>query len=469
MINCITIQGDKFSPQYKQYNLDDATPFASDSTQLEIVSEAWTCGPPCNFRSLIWFDISALPLNATIVSAMLTITPKLNNVNGIPGSPMYGNANASVLRKNITPIAANPNWNNKPNTTTANEKLILATNSNSPVVIDMLDFTIDWHANSTNNYGITIQQQIEQAYNSMIFHSGTAAQNLQPQLEICYTNNCSVFSSREVTAHDAFVWSNNANTNFDNTPDLPLLSGTYLNISDTIRSLLYFDLSSIPANAIVSEAKLYLYNNPTSAFNGGAHYAFNGSNAGLVQPISSVWNDATVTWNSQPTAGFNNVAIIPPSVTPHDNYVVDVFGMVQNFIANPTQNNGMMLRLADESMRKGQILASSQCADTLLAPRLKICWELPQSVAEIAESNVAVFPNPFTDELFLQLKNLNHAFQIVVYNSQGALVKSINLKNFTNSTQTISLASYLQNERAGIYFLKIITNQKTEVLKVVKL
>src|SRR5436190_12006391 len=74
---------------------------------------------------------------------------------------------------------------------------------------------------------------------------------------------------------DAMVqWRTNtayADTNYGWLPSYEAVAWTWSGKSGVVRSLLQFDLSSIPANVMITDAKLSLYNDPTSAENGGQH------------------------------------------------------------------------------------------------------------------------------------------------------------------------------------------------------
>lgn len=65
------------------------------------------------------------------------------------------------------------------------------------------------------------------------------------------------------------------------------------------RGLLKFDLNTLGANAIVDSAFLFLYHNPSSSDPG--HSILGGSNATWLRVVNSAWDEATVTYDSQPS------------------------------------------------------------------------------------------------------------------------------------------------------------------------
>ena len=101
---------------------------------------------------------------------------------------------------------------------------------------------------------------------------------------------------------DAWVLSNYPTTNFGAGQELNAMAWTASGSPIVNRGLIRFDLSSIPANATVTQAFLSLYNNPNSS-NGnpmGEHSTLSGSNAAWLQKVTTSWNELTVTWNDQP-------------------------------------------------------------------------------------------------------------------------------------------------------------------------
>lgn len=187
---CDSIYGSIANNRFKHYNVVSSTPATTDSSQLEVVTAAWTCNAiPCNFRSLFYFDLKNYPINTVILNAELTLFPKTNNFTGVPGSPMYGTNNQTILAKNLTPIANNANWNNAPIWETASQKYVATTNSNSPFTINIKDFVQFWIENPDSNFGVTFKINMETHYNSMLLNSGTSPSNLQPKLKICFSKS----------------------------------------------------------------------------------------------------------------------------------------------------------------------------------------------------------------------------------------------------------------------------------------
>ena len=138
--------------------------------------------------------------------------------------------------------------------------------------------------------------------------------------------------------------------------------------SDTIRGLLSFDLSAIPSNASVVEAKLslYFYSNP-------GYTPQLGNNEFLIQRIIEDWSEEKVTWENQPSTTAHNQITVPASNTIDQDYIgLDVRNLVQELVYFPQKNHGFMLRLKSEVEFNGVTFASSEHTDSSKRPRLYI-------------------------------------------------------------------------------------------------
>ncbi|MBW6484348.1 MAG: T9SS type A sorting domain-containing protein, partial [Vicingaceae bacterium] len=84
------------------------------------------------------------------------------------------------------------------------------------------------------------------------------------------------------------------------------------------------------------------------------------------------------------------------------------------------------------------------------------------SINEIATASFAAYPNPFTEQLHIELKQAQTT-AISLYDNSGKLIfsKKINQQNIQ-----LDLSNY--NLNAGNYNLVIESNNKTETLKLIK-
>lgn len=189
---CVTLKGNKTDGKYTQAHLVDYQLTVSDTTQPEIAAAAWTCNalgfPTCNYRAILRFDLSQIPSNAIITSARLNLYAKQNNIIGNPGSPTFGSQNAGTLQKVVAPWSlATIAWGNQPGTSLAGQVSLAQSSSTlQDYQVDIPSFVQDWVQSPSSNYGMMLKLQNESFYNSLIFHSGSSPENVQPKLEICY-------------------------------------------------------------------------------------------------------------------------------------------------------------------------------------------------------------------------------------------------------------------------------------------
>lgn len=131
---------------------------------------------------------------------------------------------------------------------------------------------------------------------------------------------------------DSFIMENASGNNYGS---YALISVRSLLDSD-VRSLLKFDLSEIPATAVVLEAKLYLY-----------YYEwFTGDPVGRQYDLHRAledWNEGTVTWANQPShhGDIEGYAIVPSA---YDWMIWDIKTLVQKWVEGTYPNYGVKLK-----------------------------------------------------------------------------------------------------------------------------
>ncbi len=177
------------------------------------------------------------------------------------------------------------------------------------------------------------------------------------------------------TGKDSFLSDNVPDNSQASSPELDAGAWTIFSSPVTIRGLLGFNLSSIPANAIIQSATLTLYNNPNSqnGYANGQHSHVSGSNSAVLQRITSAW-DENVTWNTQPTTTSLNQVILPQDTDPYQDYLLDVKTVVEDMIVDPSSGYGFMLKLQEENPYRILVFASSNHPNAALHPKLEITY-----------------------------------------------------------------------------------------------
>ncbi len=141
------------------------------------------------------------------------------------------------------------------------------------------------------------------------------------------------------------------------------------------RSLIEFDLSSIPQNALIISANLSLYANPTTGHS-QHHSSLSGSNTAFLKRIVNHWNENAVCWNNQPGTTDMHRIILPQSTSSLQDYLnIDVTQMMQDMVTFPGTSFGMMFMLATEEHYRSLIFASSDHPNASLHPKLVITYD----------------------------------------------------------------------------------------------
>ncbi|MBX3102962.1 MAG: DNRLRE domain-containing protein, partial [Bacteroidetes bacterium] len=191
---------------------------------------------------------------------------------------------------------------------------------------------------------------------------------------------------------DASVFSNQPTTNHGSRIDINPGAWTSGGQPYTIRSFIRFDLSSLPSDIYITDARLTLY----SLQNTGSGELVNQSNNSFyIQRVTSSWNESTVTWNTQPSTTTTGQITIPNSGTNLPDFKdIDVTAMVKAMVAEG--NYGFSLRLVTESAYRLVPIFSSDWTDKTKVPKLVVrvmCAPAGRD-AHTPLGKLRVFPNP---------------------------------------------------------------------------
>jgi hypothetical protein len=141
----------------------------------------------------------------------------------------------------------------------------------------------------------------------------------------------------------------------------------------TLRSLLKFDYTGVPAGITIDSARLLLFAdlNPVNGNLVDAH--FGPTNSFTIKRITSVWTTPSqFTWNSPPAVTNTNQAIVPQSTSSFQDAVINVTDMVQDQLNNG--NNGFLLNLVTEVQFNSRQYSSSKEPNLTRIPRIRIYW-----------------------------------------------------------------------------------------------
>lgn len=153
----------------------------------------------------------------------------------------------------------------------------------------------------------------------------------------------------------------------------PLAAWTIGGIPFYVRDVLKFDLSSIPTNATIVKADLYLYSDTIPKNGDLVHANYGADNSFLVQQVAAGWS-SPLNWSNQPQGLTANQVIVPSTTQPFLNVDINVAGLVSAMV-NGNANYGFKLSLQNETIYTSRIFCSSFYSDASRHPRLVITYE----------------------------------------------------------------------------------------------
>jgi hypothetical protein len=155
-------------------------------------------------------------------------------------------------------------------------------------------------------------------------------------------------------------------------PEIGAAAWTINSVPAYVRGLVKFDLSALPANAIITSARLTLYSNPTPMNGNLIDANYGADNTLLLQRVTSNWN-TSLTWQTQPSTDASTQIVIPHTsqamldITDLD--VTSQMRAMQQF-----GNYGFMLKLQNEVIYTSRIFCSSKHSIASKHPKLVIMY-----------------------------------------------------------------------------------------------
>lgn len=170
-------------------------------------------------------------------------------------------------------------------------------------------------------------------------------------------------------AADATLQQWSPNTNMGNNPDL------YVGFADSLRTVMKFDTSGINPMYPVLSAKMHVYVNGFGS-TGQPHTLG-------AYPITKAWDVGTVTWLTPWTAAGGDFMTPAISSVPISNASVgtwltlDVTSAAAQWVANPAQNNGVMLRATNGAAAAQFRLSGNNAWVAAQKPWLEVTYAVP--------------------------------------------------------------------------------------------
>ena len=158
------------------------------------------------------------------------------------------------------------------------------------------------------------------------------------------------------------------------------LSEPVLTVMRSNRSLIFFDMGSLPKSAIIQKVTLHLTFDLPVPFDStylitdpSTGVAFYGA---VLQQVIEPWDEHKVNWNNQPRTIEMNQVFLYPFIRNSNIIELDVTGLFVNPGASMLPNYGMLFRLWPDDKFPGFRFASSDYADASMRPKLIIYYTL---------------------------------------------------------------------------------------------
>ena len=157
------------------------------------------------------------------------------------------------------------------------------------------------------------------------------------------------------------------------------LTEPVLTVMRSNRSLIFFDLDSLPKSAVIKKVTLQLSYDLPVPFD--STYIINTDPStgviwygGVLQQIVEPWEEYKVTWNTQPKTIETNQVYIPPFIKNANFIEVDVTRLFVPVAATAVPNHGMLFRLWPVDKFPGFRFASSDFPEPKMRPKLTIFY-----------------------------------------------------------------------------------------------
>lgn len=372
---------------------------------------AWTHnGMPAITRALMQFSLTVLPKGAQIKSALLTMFYYPTDSIDLTYHSNLSGSNASVIKRIVSPWTEDGvNWSNQPYITDTNQVFVpQSTSPTEDFVIDVTNLVID-AGEKGDSVGFLMRLITEKYYRALVFASSDNSDSTKwPKLEIEYTvapENCLVYQPGPSDGKDATILDYNNQTSVSRPSDTSLMAYTWTHsgFPSVSRFAIGFDLSAIPFNVVIDSAYLGLFHAAWDNVDLTGHSTLSGSNATVIQRITSSWNE-NVTWATMPTTTTKNQVELPETTSPHEDFPsIDVTNLVSDQLATLDPEVGFLCKLQDETAYRAVIVASSDNVNAVKRPRLTVCYHTTGVITSTINlnneiSSVTLAPNPFSSE-----------------------------------------------------------------------
>jgi len=276
-------------------------------------------------------------------------------------------------------------------------------------------------------------------------------------------------NSASAQSYTLTIRANPSNSSFRYIDNSPIemythISGTSMVIADWTsgggsyvwRSLLKFNLPTLPAGAVIDSALLSLYANPTSPSGNPGSPTWGTDNAVGIYRLTAAWDTGTISWATQPATTLTHGDTLAQSTSWVEDYTdVNITNMIKDSYA--LGNYGFLMRHLQETTHYNSMIFYSPeeyAADSNKAPRLVIYYRNPEAVSDLNAQHTTfdLYPNPVHGTVNVKVgESQEDGLSISVSDIVGRTMFAKSLD--TRSSQTLSVD--LNNYAKGCYIMTL--------------
>lgn len=425
-------------------------------TNQQFVANAWTfSGEDAQIRSVIDFNLAAIPTSSSILSAYLQLYA-WDSSSGMGQHSTESGENTCFLQR----ITSNWNeqtitWNNQPTTTESNQVEIPYTYyATQNFILDVTKLLIDTKNNPNQSFGFMLKLKNETSKRRMNFASSDHPNpQLRPKLIIVYSSvvntNCLFVQPSPESGKDALLHglSSEVNKNYGTNPQFVASAWTFGGEEAKIRSILDFEVSKLPKNIEIENAFLSLYSWGSNS-GMGVHSTEAGSNECWIERIITDWSESSVSWNNQPQTTPLNRISIDESNDGNQSYILDITNLIKDYYNDQSHSFGLMIKLKSEIAKRRMNFASSDHENANLRPKLLVSYKSTVKTKDENIMNFEIYPNPASSDIYIISGNSKEDCTVEIYNLNGTIV-------YKNSNYHIGEILNLDSLSKGLYILNL--------------
>lgn len=307
--------------------------------------------------------------NANGSSAYSNIKSGTPNKNSIP------NKNNSLNVQNNGTTSISINWSEEPSATEVEYYILERQEDSGQRTLSEYKIVAVLDANTHYYNDYDIEEGVNYSYRLRYITSGGVSQystpvsitpsELNEHVVVLPISRNALLYKNELESY-----SNEENTNYNNSDIIQTWRWTHSGMPTYKRSLFDIDLSQIPEDAIIESAQLEL-KGVDHMTNLTEHSSTYKSNASWLELVTEYWNEAQVTWNTQPASSSTYRVSLANSSSRTQNYSADITELVERMVVD-TSVHGFMLRLQNETPYARMTFASPTYSVDSLRPYVVI-------------------------------------------------------------------------------------------------